>query len=331
MVAAAGVPQWQGRLPVRAGLGRQAQQEEVAVVEVAAAVIERADGAFLLAQRPAGKVYAGWWEFPGGKIEVGEPAERALARELHEELGIEVRTAYPWITCEYAYSHANVRLNFYRVKDWSGEPHAREGQSILWQRIDAPMAEPMLPANAPVLASLALPHEYAVTDAEKHGSGDMISRIHARLEQGLKLIQVRDKNLPDRSGFATKVVDLAHRHGAKVLVNGGPAVGDGIHFTASQLMVLQARPQGGLAAASCHTREELERAMALELDFAVLGPVKATASHAGVPSLGWDGFAELARGASIPVYAIGGLKRADLKDAWHAGAHGLAMISGSWR
>jgi len=70
------------------------------VIEVAAAVIERADGRFLVAQRPPGKVYAGYWEFPGGKVELGEPADRALARELHEELGIEVRTAYPWITRE---------------------------------------------------------------------------------------------------------------------------------------------------------------------------------------------------------------------------------------
>jgi len=301
------------------------------VVEVAAAVIERADGAFLLAQRPAGKVYAGWWEFPGGKIEDGEPPGGALARELHEELGIEVRTAYPWITREYAYSHANVRLNFFRVKDWTGEPHAREGQSILWQRIDSPMAEPMLPANAPVLASLALPHEYGITDAESLGVDYLLSRLAFRLGEGLSLIQVRDKNLPARTGFAKKVVDLAHRHGAKVLVNGGPAVGDGIHFTARQLTALTERSQSGLVAASCHTREELEHAMRLELDFAVLGPVKPTASHAGAPLLGWEGFARIARGASIPVYAIGGMRSSDLEAAWRAGAHGVAMIRGSWQ
>ncbi|MGH6891797.1 MAG: thiamine phosphate synthase, partial [Dongiaceae bacterium] len=141
-------------------------------------------------------------------------------------------------------------------------------------------------------------------------------------------IQLRDKDLPDRIGFGKQVVDLAHRHGAKVLVNGGPPIGDGIHFTAQQLMTLEERPGIGLAAASCHMREELERAMRLELDFAVLGPVKATASHAGTALLGWDGFAAIARGTSIPVYAIGGMRRADLPDAWRHGAHGLAMISG---
>ncbi|OFZ86211.1 MAG: DNA mismatch repair protein MutT [Betaproteobacteria bacterium RBG_16_66_20] len=307
------------------------------VVEVAAAVIERPDGSFLLAQRPSGKVYAGWWEFPGGKVEAGEPAERALARELHEELGIDVRTAYPWITRLHAYEHATVRLNFFRVMEWSGEPHPRENQAFVWQRLDAPMAEPMLPANAPVLASLALPREYAVTDAENFGVRDMLLRVRLGLEQGLKLIQVRDKNLADREAFARAVLQLSKPFNAKVLINSGPgakdgmhAMGDGIHFTARHLMALTERPAHGLAAASCHTRQELERAMQLELDFAVLGPVRRTASHNGAATLGWDGFAAIARGASIPVYAIGGMRREEIEAAWRAGAHGLAMISGAW-
>ncbi len=109
-----------------------------------------------------------------------------------------------------------------------------------------------------------------------------------------------------------------------------PAVGDGIHYTAQQLMQLAERSKAGLAAASCYTRAELERAMRLELDFTVLGPLKPTASHPGATLLGWAGFSRIAEGASIPVYAIGGLRRSDLDDARRAGAHGLAMISGSW-
>jgi len=300
------------------------------VVEVAAAVIQRADGAFLLARRPAGKVYAGYWEFPGGKVEPGEAAERALARELHEEIGIDACTAYPWITRVYAYPHATVRLNFFRVTAWKGDPHPREEQAIAWQRFGAPLVEPMLPANAPVLAALALPHEYAITDAESRGREPMLAKIRERLGAGLKLIQVRDKELPRREEFARSVLRLAHRHGARVLLNGGPAIGDGVHYTAAQLMSLRERPRGILGAASCHDAAELERAMALELDFAVLGPVRPTASHPSARVLGWDGFARLARGASIPVYAIGGVQRADLETAWRAGAHGLAMISGAW-
>ena len=101
-----------------------------------------------------------------------------------------------------------------------------------------------------------------------------------------------------------------------------------MHYTAAELMALGARPAQGLAAASCHTRHELERAMALGLDFAVLGPVL---EKSGAAPLGWERFAAIARGACIPVYAIGGLTRAHLESAWRAGAHGVAMIRGSWR
>jgi 8-oxo-dGTP diphosphatase len=299
-------------------------------VEVAAAVIQRADGAFLLARRPAGKVYAGYWEFPGGKVEPGEPADRALVRELHEELGIDACTAFPWITRVFTYPHATVRLKFFRVTAWKGDPQPREQQAIAWQRLGDPIAAPMLPANAPVLAALELPQEYAITDAESRGREPMLASIRARLGAGLRLIQVRDKGLPRREEFARSVLQLAHRHGAKVLLNGGPSIGDGVHYTAAQLMDLRERPRHVLAAASCHDAADLERAMRLELDFAVLGPVKPTASHAGAPTLGWEGLARLVQGASIPVYAIGGMKRDDLEDAWRAGAHGLAMIAGAW-
>jgi 8-oxo-dGTP diphosphatase len=302
-------------------------------VEVAAAVIERPDGSFLLAQRPAGKVYAGSWEFPGGKIEAGESAADALARELREELGIEVLLAYPWVTRVHVYEHATVMLHFFRVVKWSGEPDSREGQAFAWQRLDAPIAEPMLPANGPVLASLALPLEYAITDAQSMGAAEQLARVEARMKDGLRLIQVRDKDNWERARLIYVVTRMAREYGAKVLVNGGPAV-DGIHFNAEQLMTLRARPKSGpdgtLMAASCHTTQELGHAMAIGLDFVVLGPVKATPSHPGAPVLGWDGFRRIAEGASIPVYAIGGLSKADLDDARCAGAHGLAMIRGSW-
>jgi len=293
------------------------------VVEVAAAVIQRPDGAFLLAQRPAGKVYAGYWEFPGGKVEAGEHAAAALARELHEELGIDVQRAYPWITRVFTYSHATVRLNFFRVTSWQGEPHGKEQQAFAWQRIGEDMVSPMLPANAPVLASLALPVEYAITDSKQFG----MEAIRRRLRSGLKMMQVREPGLDEskRTSFTTEVIALAHRHGCKVLVKSAFPGADGLHVTASQLMQMGRKP-AGLVAASCHTREELERAMKLELDFAVLGPVKDKA-----PEMGWNRFADLARGASIPVYAIGGLARSDLEEAWAAGAHGVAMIRGAWR
>ncbi len=303
------------------------------MVEVAAAVIERADGSFLLAQRPAGKVYAGWWEFPGGKVEAGEPSADALARELREEIGIEVVKAYPWVSRVHVYEHAVVMLHFYRVVEWRGEPHAREGQALAWQRPGEPALEPMLPANGPVLASLALPLEYAITDAESLGLEGMLAYAEMRLAQGLRMIQVRDKALPERDLLISELKQRAARHGARILVNGGPVgenTADGIHYTAAQLMKLKSRPPEILAGASCHTVQELGHAMAIGLDFAVLGPVRATATHPGAQTLGWEGFARIAANASIPVYAIGGLTAEDLDNARAAGAHGLAMIRGSW-
>jgi 8-oxo-dGTP diphosphatase len=300
------------------------------VIEVAAAVIERPDGRFLLAQRPPGKVYAGYWEFPGGKVEPDEPASRALARELHEELGIDVRTVYPWITREYVYPHGHVRLHFFRVLAWRGEPHPREEQAIAWQAADASPMSPMLPANAPVLAALALAREYAVTDAMHMGTAVLLGALERRLAQGLKLVQVREPEMgrEARERLTSQVIGLAHRYGAKVLTKMPVAGADGVHCSAAELMRLERRAEQGLAAASCHTRAELEHAMALGFDFAVLGPVR---EKHGAEPLGWERFAELLRGSSIPVYAIGGLAPSDMEQAWRAGAHGIAMIRGSWR
>jgi 8-oxo-dGTP diphosphatase len=292
------------------------------VIEVVAAVMQRAQGAFLLAQRPAGKVYAGYWEFPGGKVEPDEPAASALSRELHEELGIDVERCYPWITREHVYPHGHVRIHFFRVTRWRGVAHPREDQAISWQRIDAPMVEPMLPANAPVLAALALPVEYAITDATGMGVAAQLARLEARLEQGLKLVQVREPAMDDPEPFTRRVLDLAHRHGCRVLTKAPFPGADGLHLTARDLMQLGKKTQ--FTGASCHSREELERAMALGLDFAVVGPVKDKAR------IGWAAFASIVAGTSIPVYAIGGLTRADMEEAWRAGAHGLAMIRGAW-
>jgi 8-oxo-dGTP diphosphatase len=301
-------------------------------VGVAAAVIQRPDGAFLLAQRPHGKVYAGYWEFPGGKVEPGEPPTQALARELHEELGVEVETAYPWITRVFTYPHATVRLQFYRVVKWKNEPHPREDQAIAWHKLGGTMASPMLPANAPVLASLAFPAEYAITDAARFGSALMLDMLERRMAQGLKLVQLREPALSaeERRAFCDDAIGRAKRYGCKVMVKAPHPGADGIHFTAAELMQMTQKPKTGLVAASCHTREELERAMRLELDFAVLGPVKATASHAQAAPMGWDAFGRLVRGTTIPVYGIGGLTRADMEQAWRAGAHGVAMIRGAW-
>ncbi|BEU22703.1 NUDIX domain-containing protein [Paraburkholderia terrae] len=124
------------------------------VTEVAVGVLVQPDGRYLLAQRPAGKPYEGYWEFPGGKLEPGETVEAALARELHEELGIDVQASHRWHVLEHDYPHAYVRLYFCKVTAWDGEPHGREGQAFAWQTLPAQVS-PLLPATIPVLEWLA--------------------------------------------------------------------------------------------------------------------------------------------------------------------------------
>jgi 8-oxo-dGTP diphosphatase len=130
-----------------------------AVVDVAVGVLIRTDGAFLLTSRPAGKVYAGYWEFPGGKLESGESVEQALGRELFEELGIHIGVANPWKTEMVDYPHALVRLHFCKVFDWNGELQMREAQAYSWEQLPVGV-EPVLPGTYPVLRWLAQERNY---------------------------------------------------------------------------------------------------------------------------------------------------------------------------
>ena len=129
-------------------------------VDVAVGVLIRPDGAFLLTSRPPGKVYAGHWEFPGGKLEQGESLEAALARELHEELGITIAGAQPWQEQLFDYPHALVRLQFCKVFAWTGELQMREGQCMAWQQLPVSV-RPVLPGTVPVLGWLAAERGFA--------------------------------------------------------------------------------------------------------------------------------------------------------------------------
>lgn len=305
------------------------------IVEVAVAVIVRPDGCFLLARRPDGKPYAGYWEFPGGKVQPGESLMQALRRELLEELGIYTEHAYPWITRTFTYPHATVRLHFFRVVEWHGEPRPHENQELSWQRMDDIRVEPLLPANAPVLRALDLPPVYAITNATESGTKASLTQMEGALHNGLRLIQVREKEMAKKAlhGFASEVIAIAHHYGAKVLVNGNVGLyhevgANGVHFPSAQLMNLTRRPDIGWCGASCHNAEELSRAEQLEMDFAVLAPVLPTLSHPEFLTLGWRKFAALVRNCSIPVYALGGLRREDLTTAWEHGGHGIAMMRG---
>jgi 8-oxo-dGTP diphosphatase len=325
------------------------------ITEVAVAILLQADGRFLLSSRPEGKPYPGYWEFPGGKIEPGESVRDALVRELLEELNVTITHATPWFTFMMHYTHATVRLNCWRVTQWHGEMRGMEGQRFAWQRAEdlrknALSVAPTLPGCVPIFKALMLPPAYLITNASEMGVDAYLQHLRALSgesasnspqnkgfvpEKTVRMIQVREKAMPREAltAFAKEVIAIARRHDMKVLINGDAALAealhaDGVHLTSAQLAALDARPQVPLVGASVHTRAELERAAALQCDFAVLGAVNATHSHPGQTPIGWTRFAELTAAAPIPCYAIGGMRMSDLATAIEHGAHGIAMQRG---
>lgn len=128
-------------------------------VDVAVGVLVRPDGAFLLTSRPVGKAYAGYWEFPGGKLEAGESVEQALRRELEEEIGITIGRVQPWKTELVDYPHALVQLHFCKVFKWSGVMQMREAQSFAWQQLPVQVS-PVLPGTIPVLDWFAMERQH---------------------------------------------------------------------------------------------------------------------------------------------------------------------------
>jgi 8-oxo-dGTP diphosphatase len=307
------------------------------IVRVAAAILHRGDGKVLLAQRLPGTPYAGFWEFPGGKLESGESARDALLRELGEELGIAVTRAAPWLTQRYAYPHAHVELAFFRVFDWHGEPHGRDGQAIAWQEPAKVEVAPLLPANASVLRALALPPVYAISMAEDLGEAAFLARAGAAIDAGLRLIQLREKSFaPERlRALAERLRTLAAPRDVRVLLNGDADTARrigfaGVHWTAARLADARSRPGDMLCAASTHDAAELAKAAKLGVDFVVLGPVCATPLHPAARPLGWPRFADLVQRSPLPVYALGGLAHADLDTAIAHGAHGVALRRAAW-
>lgn len=307
------------------------------LINVAVAVVQRSDGRVLLAERPQGKVSGGFWEFPGGKFDAGERVEQALARELHEEVGVELDRAHRWMTYEHEYPDKRVRLHFFRVLAWHGEPHGREGQRIAWEDPLAVGVGPLLPANARVLQALALPPIAAFTQAAKFGIPDFMRRLERALNGGVRLIVVRERELApsQRVQFARRVVELARRYGATVLISGDETLArrvdaDGVHAGGDQWRRRLVRPAMRLWSVSCHNREEVRLAAELGADFVVLSPVLPTAAHPDRPALGWGNFESAVHDSPLPVYALGGMRTELLQTAIRHGAHGVALMSGIW-
>ena len=311
------------------------------VVRVAAAAVFDDTGRVLITRRPDDVHQGGLWEFPGGKLETGESAREALQRELAEEVGIHVTRARPLIRVRHDYPDKSVLLDVWRVDGFEGEAHGREGQPLRWVEPDGLGGYAFPAANVPIVRAVQLPDAYLITpDLGDTPPEAFLAHLQRRLRAGIRLVQLRAKSLGESEylQLAREAAALCHRHGARLLLNAGTEVvaqagADGVHLSSGALRQCTSRPLpegAGLVAASAHDAEELAKASAIGADFALLSPVKATASHPDTEPLGWERFEELVEPVAFPVYALGGMGPADKEDAWTHGAQGIAAIRALW-
>jgi 8-oxo-dGTP diphosphatase len=218
-------------------------------IDVAAGLILRSDGALLLGQRPADKPWPGWWELPGGKLEPGETALQALARELKEELDIDVTHATPWVTYVHEYPKNIVRLAFCKVTGWAGEPRCMENQQLAWVNPnEAPQVGPLLPATEPPMRWLRVPQTCLLTSiGSPENLAAFLEHLNQALQNGLRLVQFREPGWPDGPAAAnlhtalTHVLAACHAHGARCLVNSVHPqswwnLADGVHLRAADAL-----------------------------------------------------------------------------------------------
>lgn len=306
------------------------------VIQVAAGCLVNAAGEVLIAQRPAGKIAAGQWEFPGGKIEAGESARDALVRELHEELGVEVRAARPLIRITHAYTDRTVVLDTWRVSAFEGNPHGRENQAFAWVRPENLHTYPLLAADGPIVTALRLPVDYVFTPF----AASLQTLLHGlpHLPRGA-LLRLRQPSLSDAAYLqsARALAAACREWDLQLMLDCDPAAVNalgaaGWHASAAQLRTLTHRPvaQDQWFAASVHDEAELRLAQKLGVDFVVLGALQSTATHPGKDAMGWTRFAELVSQSNRPVFAIGGVGPAQHAQVFAQYAQGTAGISAYW-
>lgn len=308
-------------------------------VHVAAAVIRGTDGRILIARRADSQHQGGLWEFPGGKVEDGEAVEVALARELHEELGIVVTAARPLIKVKHDYPDKQVLLDVWDVNGFSGEPHGAEGQPLAWVTARELPDYDFPEANQPIVAAARLPGQYLITP-EGLEVPQMLRGIQKAIADGIKLVQLRAPNMYDPKYRDVAVDAVGLCAGKAQLMLKGPLewLGDfpaaGWHLTSEQLRKYASKgrpfPRQRWLAASCHNAEELALAEQMGVDFVTLSPVQATQTHPDAVPLGWDQAQQLIEGFSKPVYLLGGVGAAEQEKAWQHGAQGVAGIRAFW-
>ncbi len=315
----------------------EASPDAAAPIHVMAAVVFNHRDEVLVALRKQGSHQGGLWEFPGGKREPGEPPLQALHRELREETGLRVLASHPLCRVEHRYADKRVLLDVRLASRHVGAPAGREGQKIEWRARHELFAADFPAANARIVELLRLPDTITITPAVE-SKREFLELTRKLVAAGRELVQVRQPKLsPDRyREWFLLAMELAAGSRTRLLFNNPPEyyqpawADSGFHASSRVLAQLDARPAppGRLFGASCHTREELRRAERLGADFALLSPVRATGKYDAAQLLGWHGFRRLADQASLPVYALGGMRPEQARQARAHGAFGVAGIGG---
>jgi len=305
---------------------------KVQFLHVAVAVIKNTQQQVLISKRANNVHQGGLWEFPGGKVDVGESVFSALKRELFEELGVNISTATPLIKIKHHYQDLSVLLDVWQIDDFSGVAYGKEGQKIKWSSINTLSEHDFPAANKTIIRAIRLPPYYAILDDNDEVA--LLTKLKKILNKSIKLIQLRLKNSTPQQieQFLFQAMPLCKQHEVQLLINSGVSNAqqfkiNGYHLTSSDLMALKQRPLvKGWLAASCHNCSQLQQAEKIGVDFAVLAPILPTKTHPNAKVLGWQLMAKLIEEVNIPIFALGGLTRSDIEKVQHLGGQGIAGI-----
>jgi 8-oxo-dGTP diphosphatase len=319
------------------------------VIHVAVAAIVNQNNEVLISRRADGVHQGGLWEFPGGKLEHNETVEQALLRESYEELGIQLVSYRPLVKVTHQYTDKTVLLDVWKVDSFQGTPSGLEGQPICWQPVKKLEELDFPEADIPVIRALNLPDHYLIT-GQFNSEQEFESRLTRAISNDIRLVQLRltDEWLSKESkSYAMKIIEIAARLAEQSNVTlmfnlpdalsfdisnmTGKSTGSyGVHLNSKKLTNYNKNLSCDLLSASCHNLQELKMAQKLAVDFLVLSPVQATATHPDIKPLGWSRFSDLVDNINVPVYALGGMKKGDVHKAWLAGGQGVAAIGDLW-